>query len=87
MAAQKREVYLAYTRNSRITSPQLIAVYAKSSRQQAYNWLAELAERCGGNAAHSTGAKYPTPGQGNVVAEVINPANGQRWWYELHEVV
>ncbi len=74
---KKREVYLAYTRV--YGCQELLAIYSKSAYCQAYNWLADIGERYDG--------KLPTPGNNNVVVEFINPANGQRWWLERHEVI
>ena len=36
---------------------------------------------------HPDFGKYPMQGEGKCVLAVTNPANGQKWWIERHEVV
>ena len=73
-----RVVYLAYTTGGRFNfRPELMKVYAKSSYQTAYNWLADIAERHGSKV---------TPGDGNRAAQTHNQNATQIWWLERHEV-
>lgn len=76
--AVKRVVFLAY--QSLGDGPELVAIYSKSAYQQAYDWLAKLAER-DGNAKHPLGLGYPTAGRGKLVAEVLSPRTGE--WRKL----
>jgi hypothetical protein len=81
--SRTRMVYLAYTMcpSGGMNTPELVRVYSQRSYQQAYNWLADIAER------YPDFGKYPMVGDGKVAVAVTNPANGQRWWLERHEVV
>ena len=83
----QRVVFLAFTDHNQWPQKQLLKIYRKTSYQLAYDWLADIAERHG-NAAHPLGQKYPAGGgqDSHVMAQVINPKNGQRWWIERHEV-
>jgi hypothetical protein len=88
-----RQVFLAYTANGLLPTPELLRVYSKQSYQAAYDWLADLAERHGnaavrhGNTNAPGHSKHPAVGEGKVALLVENPANGQRWWLERHEVL
>lgn len=81
-----RQVFLAYTTNRLLPTPELLRVYSKQSYQKAYDWLADLAERHS-NTATSGPSNYPARGAGKVVLWVENSVNGQRWWLERHEVL
>lgn len=81
-----RQVYLAYTRSDSLSNPELLRIYSKSSYQDAYNWIADIAERYG-NSQNHVGLRYPVVGDGKTVCSTTNPSNGQVWWLERHEVV
>ena len=81
-AMNAREVYLLYTTNQTLGwVRELLAIYSKSSYQQAYNRLADIAER------YPAFGKYPMVGEGKTVLAVTDPASGQRWWLERHELI
>ena len=77
-AKTKRIVYTAWT-VSRMTGwvPTLMRIYAKSSYQDAYNWIADIAERYGGR---------PLPGDGKRAVQTACPTTGQVWWIDAEEV-
>lgn len=78
-------VYIAYTRSGNYhLSPTLLKVYAKSSYQVAYDWLADIADRYGTRVYPGTVA---ADGRDLVAAVVNNPDGSQSWWLERHEVV
>lgn len=81
----KRQVFLAYTQAFK-KEKELLRIYSKSSHQEIYNWISDLAERYG-NGFQPFGLKYPTTGTGKIVMETRNDANGQHWWVERHEVI
>ena len=78
-------IYIAFTSSPTNGDRRFIAVYAKSSYQKAYNWLADIAERHGGLVEEGTGDTavfFTTHKPGKHVGIL----NGQTWWLERHEI-
>lgn len=73
----KRIVYLAYTQSARLPVPELLRVYAKSSYQAAFNWLADIADRHGTKVIAGDGKR----------AVQVGCESGQIWYLERHEVL
>jgi hypothetical protein len=72
---KEKVVYLAYTRNQTIGLV-MLKVYAKSSYQAAYNWLADIADRHG----------VKVQAGDCEVAAIVRTNEGQTWWLERHTV-
>jgi hypothetical protein len=71
-------VYLTFT-NKPLLGCTFVEVYKQGSYQQAYNWLADIAEQ--------VSAGYPQQGFGNIVLSVHDKKTGQCWWVEKHKPI
>jgi hypothetical protein len=63
---------------------QTIAVYKKSSYQEAYNRIAAISE-ASGNAAHPEGNGLPVAGDYQVALQTIDPETRESWFLERWE--